>query len=309
MSDERALLPPSFPALAALDVFTSVVELGSLGLAAERHGISQPSVSVRMRNLERQLGVELLDRHARGSTPTPEGLVVAEWADTILRAAHQLDAGLTALKAQRVGRLRIAASYTIAEYLLPGWLGRLLSEYPDDAISLDVANSTHVIERLENGDADLGFVETPLELDGMNESVVGHDDLIAVVSPRHPWAGRDDVKIDDLANTPLVMREEGSGTREAFSAALRSAGLAEPRSVLELGSTSAVRSAVMNGNSPTVVSRLAVAAELDRGQLVEVAVQGLDITRRLRAVWPEGRALPRSATTLLAELDVGSSLT
>lgn len=295
-------LSASFPDLTALDLYASVVEVGSLGKAARVHGIAQPSASSRIRNLERQLGVTLLTRSPTGSVPTSEGIVVSGWTDAILRAAHELEAGLVALKSERVGRLRVAASYTIAEYLLPGWLGRFLRDHPGDSVALDVENSTAVLEQVTRGEADIGFIETPLETPSMSEVVVGHDELIAVVPRDHPWATGGPVPLAALASTPLVMREKGSGTREAFEETLRTAGLGKPVSVLELGSTSAVRSAVLTGNSPTVISRLAVASELADGQLIEVDVVGMEIHRRLRAVWPAGKALPKLADALLADL-------
>jgi len=295
-------LSASFPDLTALDLYASVVELGSLGRAAKVHGIAQPSASSRIRNLERQLGVTLLTRSATGSIPTPEGIVVSGWTDAILRAAHDLEAGLEALKAEQSGRLRIAASYTIAEYLLPGWLGRFTREHPRDTVALDVENSTHVLAELERGEADIGFIETPLETPSMSEQNVAHDQLVAVVPPDHAWATRDSVTMTELAETPLVMREQGSGTREALEQALHEAGHGLPVSVLELGSTSAVRSAVLSGNSPTVISRLAVASELRDGLLVEVQITNLLIERDLRAVWPSGKPLPKLAQALLADL-------
>ena len=296
-------LSASFPDLTALDLFASVIKLGSLGKAAKAHGIAQPSVSSRIRNLERQLGVTLLERTTTGCIPTPEGVVVSGWTDNILRAAHDLEAGLVALKAEQSGRLRVAASYTIAEYLLPSWLGRFTREHPQDTVALDVENSTHVLAQLERGEADIGFIETPLETPSMDEVIVAHDQLVAVVAPEHPWAKRRrSVDMAELAETPLVMREQGSGTREALEQALTDAGHGLPVSVLELGSTSAVRSAVMSGNSPTVISRLAVAGELKEGQLIEVKVKGLKIERNLRAVWPSGKPLPKLATALLADL-------
>lgn len=295
-------LSASFPDLTALDLYASVVELGSLGRAAKMHGIAQPSASSRIRNLERQLGVTLLTRSATGSIPTPEGIVVSGWTDAILRAAHDLEAGLEALKAEQSGRLRIAASYTIAEYLLPGWLGRFSREHPRDTVALSVENSTHVLAELERGDADIGFIETPLETPSMKEVIVAHDQLVAVVPPDHPWAERDMVDMAELMQTPLVMREQGSGTREALEQALNDAGHGLPVSVLELGSTSAVRSAVLTGNSPTVISRLAVASELRDGLLVEVQIANLKIERNLRAVWPSNKPLPKLAQALLHDL-------
>jgi len=295
-------LGPSFPEIASLDLFVSVVELGSVSAAARAHGVAQPSASSRLKHLERQLGLQLLDRSPTGTSPTDAGVVVAGWAEQILRAAHELDAGLSAFRAEQVGRLRIAASFTIAEYLLPQWLHRFATEHPADSVALEVANSSTVIERLRAGDADLGFIETPSVVDDLEARVVEHDQLVAVVAPGHPWAGGSAVPVEALAATPLVTREAGSGTREALEAALTDQGLAAPPSVLELGSTSAVRSAVLLGNSPTVISRLAVADELDAGSLVEVAITGLAISRDLRAVWSPTHPLPPLANDLLATL-------
>lgn len=292
-------LGPSFPELASLDLFVSVVELGSVSRAAAAHGVAQPSASSRLKHLERQLGLTLLERSPAGSVPTDAGVVVAGWAEAILRSAHALKAGLSAFQAEQVGRLRIAASFTIAEYLLPQWLGRFAREHPGDSVALEVANSTSVIERLQAGTADLGFVETTSVADGLAEQLVGTDELIAVVAPTHPWANRRLVPVEALAATPLVTREAGSGTREAFEGALAALDLGPPTAILELGSTSAVRSAVLDGNSPTVISRLAVAAELDSGSLVEIEVKDFTITRSLRAVWPQNQPLPTLAAQLL----------
>ena len=295
-------LPASFPELASLDLFVSVIELGSVSRAAEAHGIAQPSASSRIKHLERQLGMQLLDRGPGGSTPTDAGVVVAGWADTILRAAHELEVGLSAFRAEQTGRLRISASFTIAEYLLPQWLDRFSRDHPRDSVALEVANSTTVIDRLRHGAADLGFIETPSELTGLNEQIVGHDELVTVVAPSHPWATRGSVPVEALAATPLVMREAGSGTREALEQALGDLGLGKPSAVLELGSTSAVRAAVVHGNAPTVISRLAVAAELSTDQLIEIQVPDLRIGRDLRAVWPSGSGLPTLAQALLDDL-------
>ena len=295
-------LPASFPELASLDLFVSVIELGSVSRAAEAHGIAQPSASSRIKHLERQLGFTLLDRGPGGSTPTDAGVVVAGWADTILRAAHELDIGLSAFRAEQTGRLRITASFTIAEYLLPQWLDRFSRDHPRDSVALEVANSTTVIDRVHHGAADLGFIETPSALTGLEQRTVAHDELVTVVAPSHPWAARGVIPIEALAATPLVMREAGSGTREALERALRDHGLGAPSAVLELGSTSAVRAAVVHGNAPTVISRLAVAAEVDAGQLVEIEVDDLSIGRDLRAVWPAGGTLPTLARALLDDL-------
>lgn len=295
-------LSPTIPDLAALDLFRSVVELGSLSRAAEAHHITQPSASSRIRTLESQLGVVVLERSPTGSRATPDGQLVATWVDNVLRAADDLASGVASLKAQQTGLLRIAASYTVAEYLLPPWLEQFLSKRPNDSVTLDVTNSRAVLERLESGSVDLGFVESPTVPSTLDQQVVDHDEIIAVVSPRHPWAIERTVDLTTFGATPLVLRERGSGTRDALVQELARLGQDPPTSALDLGSISAVRIAVISGSSPTMISRLAVEDDLANGSLVEVAVEGLTIKRELRAVWPKRFELPRLARDLLAHL-------
>ncbi|MEL6891962.1 MAG: LysR family transcriptional regulator [Actinomycetota bacterium] len=295
-------LSPSVPELAALDLFVSVVELGSLSRAAAAHRITQPSASSRIRTVESQVGLSLLDRSPTGSRPTPEGELVATWAADVLRSAGAFAAGVEALKAERRGLLRLASSYTVAEYLLPVWLDGYHRDHPDVAVRLDVTNSDGVIERLSAGTVDLGFVESPSAPTSMRSTEVARDDLVVVVSPAHRWATSEVVDLEEFANTPLVLRERGSGTRAALEQALASLGHAAPTSELDLGSLSAVRIATINGSGPTVISRLAVERELRDGSLRAVRVDGLDLGRTLRAIEPPDRTTSRSARDLLAHI-------
>lgn len=302
LSSESMPLPLTVPELAALDVFRSVVALGSLSRAAAAHGITQPSVSARMKTLERQVGVTLLERGPTGSVPTDNGRLVAGWAENVLRAADELAAGVGALRARSGGRLRVVASYTVAEYLLPGWLDRFHRLHPAHPVELDVANSSEVVERVRGGRTELGFIESPGPVAGLSTTVVARDEMVAVVRAGHAWSRRRVVDAERIASTPLVLREPGSGTRESLEAALADAGLEPPTAVLELGSTSAVKAAVISGGSPAVLSRLAVEADAAGGRLRIVPIVGLRLSRELRAVWRSDRALPPEAATLLEEL-------
>ncbi|MEM7323085.1 MAG: LysR family transcriptional regulator [Actinomycetota bacterium] len=295
-------LNPTTPELSALDLFVSVVHLGSVSKAAAAHHITQPSASARIRSLERQLGLTLLARSPGGSVPTAAGSLVAGWAEEVLRSANELHAGVAALKGRRTGRLQVAASFTIAEYLLPPWLEQFLRNRPDDSVKLEVANSAVVLDRLAAGRAELGFIESPGVVPFMDEQVLAFDRLVTVVGPSHPWAGLAAISLEMLLATSLTVREVGSGTREALEQALAGRGHPPPPIALELGSTSAVRAAVTAGGAPTVISHRAVAADLDAASLVEVPVIGLRIERRLRAVWPKEQAMTSLAADLLAQL-------
>lgn len=177
------------PDLGALELLLAVARLGSLGRAARARGISQPAASSRIRSMERQLGVALVERSPRGSRLTDAGALVTDWARRVVEAAEAFDAGAQALRGQRDSRLRVAASMTIAEYLLPGWLIALRARRPGTAVSLLAGNSGAVAERLLGGDADLGFVEGLQVPAGLDGTVIGQDRLVVVAAPSHPGPG------------------------------------------------------------------------------------------------------------------------
>ncbi|MFF4961798.1 LysR family transcriptional regulator [Streptomyces sp. NPDC001222] len=289
MTDDEGIpvagLARRVPDLGALELLLAVARLGSLGRAARELGITQPAASSRVRSMERQLGVALVDRSPRGSRLTDAGALVTDWARRIVEAAEAFDAGAQALRGRRDSRLRVAASMTIAEYLLPGWLIALRAQRPDTAVSLLAGNSAAVAERLLADEADLGFVEGLTVPTGLDAAVVAHDRLIVVTAPGHPWARRRaPLSAGELASTQLILREEGSGTRQVLQAAL--GGLARP--LLELSSTTAVKASAVSGAGPAVLSELAVGEELSARRLVSVPVEGVRLDRALRAVWRTG---------------------
>ncbi|MCW2919918.1 MAG: LysR family transcriptional regulator [Actinomycetia bacterium] len=280
------------PDLPALELLLDVARTGSLGASARAHGISQPAASARVKTMERLIGVPLLERSPTGSRLTEAGRLVTDWAGQVVEAAQAMDAGIDALRERRDSRLAVAASMTIAEYLLPGWLVALRHDRSGTAVSLQTGNSTWVAAQVLSGAAVLGFVEGAEVPSGLDMAVVAHDRLMVVVAPSHPWARRRSrLPAAELAATPLIQREQGSGTRMVLETALAPYGaLAAP--LLELASTTAVKSAVRSGAGPAVLSSLAIAVEVSSGQLRTIEVDGLDLTRRLRAVWPTG---PRPA--------------
>lgn len=285
------------PDLGALELLLVVARVGSLGGAARELGITQPAASSRIRSMERQLGVALVDRSPRGSRLTDAGALVTDWARRIVEAAEAFDAGAQALRDRRDSRLRVAASMTIAEYLLPGWLLALRAQRPDTAVSLLAGNSATVAERLFADEADVGFVEGLTVPTGLDSVVIAHDRLIVVTAPSHAWARRRRPLADrELASTPLILRERGSGTRQVLDTAL--GGLARP--LIELSSTTAVKAAAVSGAGPAVLSELAVRDELSRRRLIRVPVDGIALARDLRAVWPTGHRPTGPARDLLA---------
>ena len=280
-------LSPRVPDLDALDVLLSVERLGSMGAAGREHGLSQQAVSARVRSAERRLGIQIFDRRAPGVRPTAEGALVLAWATRILDAAEELASGVAALRGERRGGVRVAASMTIAEYLLPAWTVTMRHRFPDVVTSVQLHNSTEVAARVLAGEVDLGFVEGPEIPAGLAAREVARDRLVVVVPPGHDWVARDPIPVAELAATPLIQREPGSGTRITLEHAVPDC--APP--LLELTSCTAVKAAVVAGNAPAVLSSLAVATDVKDGRLVPVGVDGLQLPRRLTAIWDPVRGL------------------
>lgn len=291
-------LPPGAPDLEVLDLLVSVAELGSLGAAARRHGISQPAASMRISTLERRMRVKLLDRGPTGSALTDAGRTVVEHARTVLAAVRDLVDEVDHLRAEHAPRLRIAASKTIADQRIPHWLAALRTDHPEVLISLEVENSTQVAALVRDGVADLGFVEGPHPPAALGSRVLGTDDLVVVVAPGHPWTRRTDpVTLAELAGTALLWREPGSGTRDTVWDLLSTAA-APAGPAAELGSAAAIVAAARTGMAPAVLSRLIAAPDLATGALVAVpTTDAARLTRKFRAIWR--RATPPSGAAEL----------
>jgi DNA-binding transcriptional LysR family regulator len=288
------------PDLAALEVLLSVARTGSLGRAAQEAGVTQQAVSARIRAMEGQTGVTLVQRTARGSSLTAEGAVIARWAARVLDVAGELDAEIAALRKDLRSRLRVCASLTIAERLLPAWLVSYRAAARrrgggDVEIVLTASNTDGVIANVTDGTCDLGFIESPSAPRSLRSRVLGHNRLVVVVPPGHPWARRrGPVSAAELAATPLVSREDGSGTSQTLTAALTAtvgADAEQAPPALSVSTTAAARAAVLAGAAPAAITEHAVADDLAAGRLTRIEVPGLNLDRALRAIW-NGSASP-----------------
>ena len=279
-----------WPDLGVLELLVQLEERGSVGAAARHLGMAQPNASRAISNLEVRLGLPLVRRTPRGSDLTSEGAMVVEWSRGTLTAARQLLEGVEALKGENSSQISIGASMTVAEYLIPPWLGQFRRVHPDVKVSFAVHNSQDVFEGVRQGKFDIGFVESPEQAARLKETLVGHDRMTVVVDPKHPWTRRrKPLSVEELAATPLVVREKGSGTRVTLDDFLEPYDPVAP--AVELNSNSAVKISVQAGMGPAVLSYLAVQSALRSEELVAVPVTGMNLIRNLRAVWGGSRRL------------------
>lgn len=294
MAAEQRLASTRLPSLEELELLDAVARHGSMTAAATTLGLTQQAVSLRIRTLERTLGVSILNRSARGSELTTFGALLHEWASLLLANARELAVAIDTLRIHERAHLRIASSLTIAEHLLPTWLVTF-HEYqasagsPPTEIAMAAINTASVLDRVRNGTADIGFVEGTGQLNGLHTRAVARDELLIVVRPDHPWLRRrTPVPVSLLARTPLVSREQGSGSRQAFDDALAAAlptDAPKAAPALEVSTAAAVRAAVAAGAGPAAISSLAIADDLALGRVHIVPIAGLRVRRVLRAVW------------------------
>lgn len=256
---------------------------------------------MRLRSLEDTLGLTLLDRSSGRATLTRAGLAVVQWGDEVIDAMQNLMLGVNAARSEGKRHLRIVSSMTVAEYLIPAWLNRFQISNPETSVALTMANSEQVSHVMAEHGADIGFVEGQRAPAGLESKIVLEDTLVIVVAPSHPWARRrSPVSAKDLAGVSLVLRESGSGTREVLEAALKKQGhTATP--LIELASTTAIKSAVASGIGPGILSKLAVKSDVRDGVLVEVASLGVTLDRSIRAVWPHDQPLSSAARLFLRQ--------
>ncbi len=293
MVNHRATRVPDLGQLHALVVTAGA---GSMSAAAELLGVTQQAVSGRIRASEATLGVAVFDRSTRGVVLTSAGQLVVTWARDVLNAAESLDDGVRALRSEGDTVVHVAASNTISECLLPRWASQLRGQQAQARVQVRPGNSEMVLGLVAAGEVSLGYVEGPRVPRTLRSKVVARDHLVVVVAPDHRWARLPrGICRDELARTPLVVREAGSGTRLRLLEAVPD--LVEPE--LVLSSTGAVRDAVVTSGCPAVLSSLAVRQDVGGGRLVEVPVRDLSIPRLLRAVWHPSQRPQGAAADLL----------
>jgi DNA-binding transcriptional LysR family regulator len=264
-----------------LAAFVAAAEAGSVHGAAEALHLTQSAVTKRLAALERRVGARLLDRGRFGVRLSPPGRALLPHAQHALEALAAAEAALAEPDARR-GAVRLAASHTIGEFLLPAWLAFYRLEDADAAVTVDVINSEAVLAEVRDGAADIGFIEAPADLRGLASIVLARDEIAVVVAAGHRWAGRPSVAPAELLTDAFVSREEGSGTRQVAADALRGAGV-ELEPSLQAASSQSLKRMVAEGGF-TLLSRRTIEAEEAAGTLRAVRVAGVDLVRDLRAV-------------------------
>jgi DNA-binding transcriptional LysR family regulator len=265
-----------------------LVEERSFSRAARKMNLTQPSLTKHVRNVEEALGAKIVDRSSRSLALTPEGRVLHDYARRIVKLRDEARERILLLREEEAGDIRIAASTIPATYILPYAIGAFRKKHPGIRTTVRTADSSDVVETVLDNGAEIGFIGKKPSGGKLIAEELWKDRLVLSVPSGHPWAKRRSVRIAEIAKAPFVIREKGSGTREAFEECLRETavhGLPHLNIAAELGSSEAVKEAVIAGLGISVISVHAIRRELKSGILAALVVEGCPIERSFYLIY------------------------
>ena len=261
--------------LRQLEVFAEVLKSGSTTQASVVLSLSQSAVSAALADIEGQLGVQLFDRVGKRLVINEHGRLLYPKALALLEQAGEIER----LFNQDNGSLRIGASSTIGNYMLPGMIADYRLDFPHTPLELNVGNTNDVINAVADFRVDLGLIEGPCQMPELITQPWLDDELVVFVAPENPLAGQV-VSLESLAREPWILRERGSGTREVLDHLLLPQ-LPDFNLVMELGNSEAIKHAVRHGIGISCLSQRVIAEQLASGSLVEIHLPVAPLVRKL----------------------------
>jgi len=276
-----------------LEVLDAVGRSGSVTAAAGALHLTQPAVSMQLRQLEEQLQLSLFEPVGRGVQITEPGRDLAALAADLLLRLDDFALAARELRGVRRGRVRLGIVST-AKYFVPRLLAQFLKSHPGLDLKLYVYNREHIIEQLQSYNIDLGIMGRPPEGTSLIGTPFAPNPLAIVAAPSHRFSLRTQVAPEELENEPFIVREPGSGTRIAMDRYFSDAGVSI-HPVMEADSNETIKQAVMAGIGIGLLSLHTVRLEQAAGRLVTLPVAGLPLRRQWFAVHSRQRRLTPAA--------------
>jgi len=279
-----------------LEIFEAIARLGSFTRASEELFLTQPTVSMQIKKLTDTIGVPLIEQVGKKIHLTPDGQQLAQATREIFDILDRYTMSVAERQGLKQGKLSLMA-ITTASYFAPRLLGEFSKLYPGIDVSLRVTNKEQVLASMADNLDDLYFVGQPPEDIDVVATPIMDNPIIVIAAPDHPLARRKKIPLDRIAAEPWLMREKGSGTRNAIERTFSGHGLnIHPR--LELGSNEAIKQAILAGLGISALSRHALTLN-QPGQFAVLDVEGFPILRHWYAVYPAGRQLSVVARAFL----------
>jgi len=279
--------------LKQLEIFAKIVELKSFSKAADGVYLTQPTVSGHIQTLEEELGIKLLDRLGREVVPTKAGKLLYDYAKRMVALRDDARQALDQLMGKMRGEIVVGGSTIPGEYLLPAIIGRFRNKYPEVTVVLKIGDTADIINRVLDGDCEVGVVGSKVDDKRLEYSEFLKDELILISSPEYPLPKEGAITAKELGSIPFVTRERGSGSRMTIEKRLLEMGIDPSRInvVGEMGSTEAVKQAVKAGLGVSFVSSMAVTEELRYKTLKAVPFKGKRFSRSFYTVSHHGRTM------------------
>lgn len=285
-----------------LKVFRAVAKNLNYSRAAEELYISQPTVSIQVKKLEEELGLDLFEQFGKKIYLTQAGELLYSYANKIFALAEDAKATIEELKGLKAGRLLIGASTTPGIYLLPAIIASFQETYPNLEVSLEISNTHAVQERLLANQLDLGIVGEELLVDpNLHVEALTEDELVIIAAPNNPLTAGKPVILQDVLDQRLILRERGSSTREVLEEKIREVG-GRLKVSMQLGSVEAIKQAVAANLGISVVSKFAIALEVSTGVLQTLTVPGLHLARQINLVYHKDKHLSKGALGFISYL-------
>ncbi|MGB5439202.1 MAG: LysR family transcriptional regulator [Gammaproteobacteria bacterium] len=284
--------------LRQLQVLEAIVRLGSFTRAAEDLFLTQPTVSMQIRKLTEAMGLPLFEHVGRNVEPTEAGLELYAACRKMFETLANLEMKLADLKGMKSGRLRLGV-ITTAKYLAPEILGEFSRLYPGIDLALKVTNREHIIERMHANEDDLYIMgQAPEDELEVEVYPFAPNPLVIMASRDHPLVGKKNIPLAEIAKEPFIVREAGSGIRDATFRTFNKYGL-RPTVRMELGSNEAIKHAINGGLGLSVLSLHTLTLEGADGPVAILDVKGFPILRHWYIVYPKGKELSLVAKTFL----------
>ncbi|BET97729.1 DNA-binding transcriptional regulator YeiE [Xenorhabdus taiwanensis] len=280
--------------LRQLEIFAEVLKSGSTTQASQQLALSQSAVSASLTDLEGQLGVQLFDRVGKRLVTNEHGRLLYPKALALLEQAGEVEQ----LFKLELGALRLAASSTIGNYMLPEMLARYRQDYPATPLELNISNTGDVIKAVAEFRVDLGLIEGLCHDPELITQPWMKDELIVFSSPESPLLQRE-LSVEDLIKAPWILREKGSGTREILDHLLFSQ-MPRFNIAMELGNSEAIKHAVQYGMGISCLSRRVVQEQLKNGTLSELVIPGLSLNRTLYLIYHRQKHISNALRKLLS---------
>ena len=283
-----------------LYIFINVIDTGSFSKAAKACGLSQPTISNHIKQLEEHFGCRLVDRVGKNALATKVGQLLYEYAIRLTALREEAEASIRDFQGKMQGNVALGGSTIPGVYFLPGLLANFVRKYPDVRFSLDINSSETIVSGLNRGEIELAIVGALSHQSSISQQTIIKDEMMLVVPAGHKWAERGKISFRQLKQEPFIKRESGSGTWKSFQRCLQKVGYQadELNTIAEIRHTKALVSGIKKGLGVAVISPVAVADEVEKRELMVLRIDKVDLRRNFYLTWCSDRTLSPIAQAL-----------